>query len=154
MNTKINETSWFWHCRLTHISMHTLSKIIKKNLNFGLPKINFDKDKICDACQLGKQTRVSLKFKNIVSTSKPLKLLHMNLFGPTRITSLEGKRYGFVIINIFLYFTWVLFLASKDEVFSTFSKFCRKVSNEKDLPIISIHSDYSTEFENKEFKKF
>ena len=78
----------------------------------------------------------------------------MNLFGPTRTTSLGGKRYNFVIIDDFLRFTWVLFLASKDEVFSVFFKFCPKVSNEKDLSIISIYSDHGTKFENKNFKKF
>ena len=56
-----------------------------------LPKLNFEKDRICDACQLGKQTKVSFKSKNIVSTSRPLELLHMDLFGPTRTTSLGGK---------------------------------------------------------------
>ena len=81
--------------------MHTLSRITKKNLVFSLPKINFNKDKICDACQLGKQTRVSF----IVSTSKPLKLLYMNLFDPTRTTSLGEKRYDFIIIDDFLCFT-------------------------------------------------
>ena len=91
INAKINETSWLWHRRLVHISMHTFFKIIKKDLVFGLPKISFDKDKVCDACQLGKQIRVSFKSKNIVSTSKSLELLHMDLFDPTRTTSLEVK---------------------------------------------------------------
>ena len=91
LNAKINETSWLWHRRLAHISMHSLSKLIKKELVTGLSKLNFEKDKICDACQLDKQTRVSFKSKNIVSTSRPLKLLHMNLFGPTRTTSLGEK---------------------------------------------------------------
>ena len=50
IKAKINETSWLWHCRLTHISMHTLSKIIKKDLIFDLSKINFEKDKIYVAC--------------------------------------------------------------------------------------------------------
>ena len=153
MNTKINETSWLWHHKFAHISMHTPSKIIKKDQIFGLPKINFEKDKICDARQLGKQTRVSFKPKNIVSTSKPLELLHMDLFDPTRTTSLGGKRYDFIIIDDFLHFTWSLFLASKDEVFSIFSKFCQKVSNKKSLLIISICSNHDTEFENKDFKK-
>ena len=98
--------------------------------------------------------RVFFKFKNIISTFKPLELLHMDLFGPTRTSSLGGKRYDFIIIDDFLYFTWILFLASKKEAFSAFSKFCRKVSNEKDLSIVSIRSDHGTEFENKEFKKF
>ena len=124
INAKINETSWLWHRRLAHISMHILSKIIKKDLVFGLSKISFDKNKICDACQLGKQTRVSFKSKNIVSTSKPLELLHMDLFGLIRTTSLRRKRYDFVIIDDFLHFIWVLFLISKDEAFSAFFKFC------------------------------
>ena len=68
-----------------HILVYTLSKIIKKDLVFYLSKINFDKDKICDACQLDKQTRVFFKSKNIVLTSKPLELLHIDLFDPTRM---------------------------------------------------------------------
>ena len=71
--------------------MHSLSKLIKKELVIGLPKLNFEKDRICDACQLDKQTRVSFKSKNNVSTSRPLELLHMNLFRHTRTTSLGGK---------------------------------------------------------------
>ena len=55
---------------------------------------------------------------------------------------------------ISFYFIWVLFLASKNEAFSAFSKFCRKNSNKKKLPIISIRSDHGTKFENKDFKKF
>ena len=56
LNVKINETSWLWHRRLAHISMHSLSKLIKKELIIGLPKLNFEKDRICDACQMDKQT--------------------------------------------------------------------------------------------------
>ena len=47
----------------------------------------------------------------------------MDLFGPTRTTSLGGKRYDFIIIDDFSCFTWILFLAYKGEVFSVFSKF-------------------------------
>ena len=49
LNAKVNETSWLWHRRLAHISMHSLSKLIKKELVLGLPKLNFEKDRICDA---------------------------------------------------------------------------------------------------------
>ena len=46
--------SWLWHKRLGHASMTTLSKLVKNDLVIGLPKLNFDKDKICDACQFEK----------------------------------------------------------------------------------------------------
>ena len=100
MNAKINKKSWLWHA-----NMNLISKLIKKDLVKGLPKLDFEKDKICDACQFGKQIRNSFESKNIVSTSRPLELLHMNLFGPTRTTSLGGKKYGLVIIDDFSRFT-------------------------------------------------
>ena len=89
--------------------MNTLSKLATKDLVKRLPKLNFKYDHICDACQFGKQIRGSFKSKNMVSTTKLLKLIHMNLFGPTRITSLEGKKYSLVIIDDFSCFTWILF---------------------------------------------
>ena len=82
-----------------------------------------EKGKIYDACQLGKQTIVSFKSKNIVSTSRPLELLHKNLFGPTRTISLGEKCYNFIIIDDYSHVTWIFFLAHKDETFHVFSKF-------------------------------
>jgi len=82
-----------------------LNKVLSKDLVIGLPKIKFEKDKLCDACQKGKQTRVSFKPKNVVSTSKPLELLHLDLFGPSRTRSLSENYYGFVIVDDFFRFT-------------------------------------------------
>ena len=91
------------------------SKLSKKDLVKGLPKANFSKNKICDACQIGKQTKSSFKTKKLISTSKPLELLHMDLFGPTRVASQGGKSYAFVIVDDYTRYTWVLFLAHKNE---------------------------------------
>jgi hypothetical protein len=77
----INENSWLWHRRLGHANMELLSKLSKFDLAKGLPVTKFVKDKICDACQLGKQTKSSFKKKKVISTSRPLELLHMDLFG-------------------------------------------------------------------------
>ena len=74
--------SWLWHKRLGHVSMKTVSKLVKNDLIIGLSNMKFDKDKICDACQFEKQVRNSFKSKNLVSTSRPLELLHVDLFGP------------------------------------------------------------------------
>ena len=92
--------NWLWHRRLGHASMETLSKLVKNNLVIGLPKLNFDKDKICDACKFGKQVRSSFKPKNLISTSRPLELLHIDLFGLMDMISMDGKSYGFVIVEI------------------------------------------------------
>ena len=134
--------------------MYLISKLCKKNLVRDLPEISFEKDRICQACQFGKQVKTSFKPKGFVTTSRPLELLHMDLFGPTRTSSLGGKRYGLVIVDDFSRFTWVFFLAHKDESFSAFLKFYRKVSNEKGVSVVCIRSDHGTEFENQDFKNF
>ena len=64
------DDSWIWHRRIAHIHMDHLNKLVMKELVVGLPKLIFEKDKLCDACQKGKQVRVDKK--NIVSTIRPL----------------------------------------------------------------------------------
>ena len=110
--------------------MHVLSKLFQNDLVVGLPKLSFDLNKVCDACVKGKHKKSSFKSKNCVSTSRPLQLLHIDLFGSTR-TSLGGKSYGFVIVDDFSSFTWVLFLSSKNEALNLFTPFCKIVQNEK-----------------------
>ncbi len=101
-DTKVDDASWLWHRKLGHASMDTISKLVKRDSVIGLPKLKFEKNKICEACQYGKQSRSSFKSINCVSTSRPLELLHMDLFGPTRTTSLGGNKYGLVIVDDFL----------------------------------------------------
>ena len=67
--------------------MYLISKLVRKNLVRGLPQIKFEKDNLCDACQHGKQFRASHPSKTDVTTSKPLELLHLDLFGPTQVAS-------------------------------------------------------------------
>jgi len=97
---------WLWHMRLCHIHMHHLNKLNRKQLVEGLPKLKFEKDRICEAGQRGKQTKVSFKPKNYISTKRPLELLHMDLFGPSRTMSLGGNYYALVIVDDFSRFTW------------------------------------------------
>ena len=112
---KKEDESWLWHKRLGHASMHVISKLCQNDLVVGLPKLSFDLNKVCDACVKGKHKKSFFKLKNCVFTSRPLQLLHIDLFGPTRITSLGGKSYGFVIVDDFSRYTWVLFLSYKNK---------------------------------------
>ncbi|KAG8633954.1 hypothetical protein MANES_18G143201v8 [Manihot esculenta] len=87
---------------LSHASMDLLKNLSKDELVDGLPKIKYEKDKICDACQMGKQVKSSFKAINKVISSRPLQLLHMDLFGPTRVAIDDYSRYtwGFQISSI------------------------------------------------------
>ena len=93
--------------------------------------MKFSKDKICDACQLGKQHKTSFKSINKISTNRALGLLHMDLFGPIDVPSLRGSRYAFVVVDDYTRYTWVMFLIRKNEASNKFGKLCRKMQNEK-----------------------
>ncbi|KAJ6821267.1 uncharacterized protein M6B38_393615 [Iris pallida] len=146
--------SQLWHMRLGHANMDTISRLSTKKLVRGLPDISFKKDTVFSECEKNKATKSAFKSKNAVSTTRPLQLLHMDLFGPSRIASLGGKLYAFVIMDNFSRYTWVYFLARKNDVLSEFVTFYNKVQNEKGFMITRIHSDHGGEFENAEFKQF
>jgi len=113
--------------------MKVLSKLSGHNLVRALPNINYDKDKICEACIKGKQTKSSFHSKNAITSQRVQELLHIDLFGTTKILSLHGKSYGFVVVDDFTKFMWVLMLPYKDKSFEAFKKFCKKVQKEKGL---------------------
>src|ERR1044072_8523730 len=138
----LNDDSWLWHRRLARVNFDLLNKVVSKDLVVGLPKVKFSKDHLCDACQIGKQTRISFKYKNIVSITRPLELLHMDLFGPSRIKRLGGNYYGFVIVDDYSRFCWTLFLANKSDTFLAFEKCSKIFKNKLNTNIITIRSDH------------
>jgi hypothetical protein len=101
---------WLWHRRLAHVGMSTLKKVLKKDMVRGLNDVVFEMDKPCSACQAGKQVANTHPTKAFLSTSRPLELLHMDLFGPTNYVSAGGNHYCLVIVDDFSRYTWVFFL--------------------------------------------
>ena len=114
----------------------------------GLPKLKFEKNRVCEACQKGKETKVSFKPKNVISTERPLEMLHMDLFGPSRNMILGGNLYVLVIVDDFSRYTWTLFLAAKNDTFHAFKRLA------KSSKIMSIWSDHGGEFQNEKFEHF
>nr|GEY21449.1 putative reverse transcriptase domain-containing protein [Tanacetum cinerariifolium] len=94
----IDENSTLWHRRSGHANMRLIQSLASKELVRNLPKIKFDQH-FCDACKIRKQAHASHKAKNIVSMTRCLELLHMDLFGPSSVRSYEGNRYTLVIVD-------------------------------------------------------
>nr|GEU89588.1 copia protein [Tanacetum cinerariifolium] len=93
------DESNLWHRRLGHINFKTMNKLVKGNLVRGLPSKVFENDHTCVACKKGKQHRASCKTKPVSSVNQPLQRLHMDLFGPTFVKSLNKKSYCLVVTN-------------------------------------------------------
>ena len=85
--------------------MSTLKKVLKKDMVRGLKDVVFEKDKPCSACQAGKQVANTHPTKAFMSTSRPLELLPMDLFGPTTYASAGGNLYCLVIVDDFSRYT-------------------------------------------------
>ena len=121
---------WIWNKKIRHVNLKHISKLSKNDLVKRLPEIFWKTHLLYKACQQ-EHIKTSFKSKDVVSTSRSLQLLHMDLFGPTRALSLGGKKYGFVIVDDYSRYTWVYFLAHEHESFKVFDVFCRRVPNEK-----------------------
>ncbi|WVZ97687.1 hypothetical protein U9M48_043201 [Paspalum notatum var. saurae] len=118
---------WLWHQRIAHIGMSQLKKVVKKGMVTGVKDVTFEKDKLCSACKAGKQVASHHPMKTCVSTSKPLELLHMDLFGPTTYESIDGD---------------------KSETPDNFKIFAKQAQREFVLNIVKVRSDNGSEFKN------
>nr|GEW09504.1 integrase, catalytic region, zinc finger, CCHC-type, peptidase aspartic, catalytic [Tanacetum cinerariifolium] len=85
--------SWIWHRRLSHLNFGNINHIARQGIVRGLPKLKFEKDHLCSACAMGKSTKKSHKPKSEDTNQEKLYLLHMDLCGPMRVESVNGKKY-------------------------------------------------------------
>ncbi|GJR42780.1 retrovirus-related pol polyprotein from transposon TNT 1-94 [Tanacetum coccineum] len=87
----------------------------------GLPRLKFEKDHLCSACA-------------------------MDLCGPMGVASVNGKKYILVIVDDYSRFTWVKFLASKDEAPDFIIKFLKMIQIRLNATVRNIRTDNGTEF--------
>nr|GEU39904.1 hypothetical protein [Tanacetum cinerariifolium] len=122
--------SWLWHCRLSHLNFGAINHLARQGLVRGLLKLKFEKDHLCWACAMGKSTKKSHKPKSKDTNQEKLYLLHMDLYVPMRVESVNGKKYILVIVYDYSRFTWVKLLRSKDEVLDFIVKFLKMIQAE------------------------
>nr|GEU72722.1 hypothetical protein [Tanacetum cinerariifolium] len=124
------------------------------NLDRGLPTKVFENDNTCVACKKGKQHRASCKTKPISSVDQTLYRLRMDLFDPTFVKSLNKKSYCLVVNDDYNRFTYVFFLATKDETSLILKTFITGLENQLSLKVKVIRSDNGTKFKNFDLNQF
>nr|GFA80948.1 retrovirus-related Pol polyprotein from transposon TNT 1-94 [Tanacetum cinerariifolium] len=102
--------AWLWHRHLSHLNFDTINLLSKNDIVVGLPRVKFIKDHLCSSSELGKAKRTSFHTKLTPSSKIRLQLLHMDLCGPMRVASINGKRYVLVIVDDYSRYTWTHFL--------------------------------------------
>ncbi|GJS18352.1 putative ribonuclease H-like domain-containing protein [Tanacetum coccineum] len=146
--------SWLWHRRLNHLNFGTINDLARKDLVRGLPRLKFEKDHLCSACQLGKSKKFSHRPKSENTNMEVLHTLHMDLCGPMRVQSIKGKKYILVIVDDYSRFTWVKFLRSKDETPELVINFLKQMQVGLNKTVRFIRTDNGTEFVNQVMSEY
>ncbi|GJS81147.1 retrovirus-related pol polyprotein from transposon TNT 1-94 [Tanacetum coccineum] len=149
--TATSTKSWLWHRRLSHLNFGTINQLTTKDLVDRLPKFKYTKDHLCSACEQGKSKKASLPPKLDPSTESKLELIHMDICGPMRVPSINGKKY---ILDDYSRYTWVYFLRTKDEALDMIINFINQVQQNLKAQILKIRTDNGTEFKNEKLQSF
>src|SRR3954463_5595820 len=148
------DVGWLWHRRLAHVNMRSLQTLLNGEHVVGLTNVSFAKDRACRACIEGKLHEKNHPVKNIISSKRPLELLHMDLFGPPSYDSLGGRKYCLVIVDDYSRYTWVYFFKRKSETQQTVIEFANEAQRQHNSKILAIRSDNGTEFKNYTLDEF
>nr|GEU65857.1 hypothetical protein [Tanacetum cinerariifolium] len=127
---------------------------LEQGLVRGLPKLKFEKDHLCSACEMVKSKKKSHKPKSKDTNQEKLYLLHMDLCGPMRVKSVNGKKYILVIVDDYSRFIWVKCLRSKDEAPDFIIKFLKMIQVRLKVPVRRIRTDNGTEFVNQTLREY
>ncbi|GJW31099.1 retrovirus-related pol polyprotein from transposon TNT 1-94 [Tanacetum coccineum] len=146
--------SWLWHRRLSHPNFGAINHLARHGLVRGLPKLKFEKDHLCSACAMGKSKKKPHKPKSEDTNQEKLYLLHMDLCGPMRVASINGKKYILVIVDDYSRFTWVKCLRSKNEAPDFIIKFLKMIQVRLKTPVQRIRTDNGTEFVNQTLREY
>ncbi|GJS77206.1 retrovirus-related pol polyprotein from transposon TNT 1-94 [Tanacetum coccineum] len=146
--------SWLWHQRLSHLNFDTINDLARNDLVTGLPKFKYHKEHLCPSCEQGKSKRASHPPKPVPNSKQRLHLLHMDLCGPMRIASINGKRYVLVIVDDYSRYTWVVFLRSKDEAPEEIKNLLKRITVLLQAPVIIVRTDNGTKFKNQVLQEY
>nr|GEW14149.1 putative ribonuclease H-like domain-containing protein [Tanacetum cinerariifolium] len=146
--------SWLWHQRLSHLNFDTINDLAKNDLVSGLPKFKYAKEQLFPSCEQGQSKKASHPVKPVSNSKQRLHLLHMDLCGPMRVESINGKWYVLVVVDDYSRYTWVYFLRTKDETPEVIKSFLKKIFVRLQAPVIIVRTDNRTEFKNHVLKEY
>ena len=147
--TAIRTSPHIWHQRLGHPTFKTFRHVISKSF---LPITQTVDQLFCSNCILGKCAK--LPFHNSVThTSRPLELVHADVWGPTPLLSVSGYRFYVLFVDDFTKYTWLYPLKHKSDVFVTFVQFQALVENLSGFKIGTLRTDSGGEFLSSSFQK-
>nr|GEX76231.1 putative LRR receptor-like protein kinase [Tanacetum cinerariifolium] len=135
---------WLWHQRLSHLNFHNINDLSRNDLVACIPKFKYHKEHLCPSCEQGKSKRASHPPKPVSNSRQRLHFLHMDLCGPMRIASINGKQTMLIFSHAPL-FLWAeaiataCFTQNRSIIHHRFNKTPYELINGRKLVISFIH---------------
>ncbi|CAI7890043.1 unnamed protein product, partial [Closterium sp. NIES-54] len=152
-----------WHHRLGHPSLPRLrgmhSRLLVSSLPRSLPPLPPSPAPPCLPCVEGQQ-RAAPHSSSFPLTIAPLQTLHMDVWGPARVSGQGRERYFLLVVDDYMRYTTVFPLRSKVEVSAVLIPWIRTVRLQlrerfgQDLPVLRLHSDRGGEFSSDLLQDF
>jgi transposase InsO family protein len=144
-----------WHKRVGHVNLQRLKLMEKQNLVRGLPKFGREEvmSEVYEACQLGKQARHPFLAQTTHVSSKPLEMIHSDVW-TTKTKSIKGCKYYVNFIDDHTRKVWVYFMKHKGKVFQHFLNFRVMVEKEKGVSIKCLRFDGGGDYFSNEFSEY
>lgn len=149
----LDEAAWLWHARLGYLNFQAMKQMVAKNMVRGVPNITHP-TQLCEACLVGKKSRLSFPVQAQYRANKPLELVHADLCGPITPQTSAGNRYFFLLVDDFSRFMWVYVIKTKDEALVAFKKFKVQVENKTSFKVKTLRTDRGGEFVSQCFSEF
>ena len=134
------------HNRLGHPSLSKFQKMV--------PRFSTLSSLPCESCQLGKHTRVSFPKRLNNRAKSPFELVHTDVWGPCRTTSILGFQYFVTFIDDYSRCTWLFLMKNRAELFSIFQKFYTEIQTQFNISIRVLRSDNAREYFSAQFTSF
>ncbi|CAI7846639.1 unnamed protein product [Closterium sp. NIES-54] len=159
----LSHQTLLWHHRLGHPSLPRLrgmhSRLLVSGLHRSLPPLPPSPAPPCLPCVEGRQRAAPLS-SSFPPTSPPLQTLHMDVWGPARVSGQGRERYFLLVVDDYTQYTTVFPLRSKGEVSAVLIPWIRTVRLQlrerfgQDLPVLRLHSDRGGEFSSDLLQDF
>lgn len=143
-----------WHERLGHVNERDLKSMAKHGLVDGLKISDSDKLSECEVCAREKQACKPFPTGNQERTKDLLEIVHTDVCGPMRHSSVGGKTYFVTFIDDKSRYCQVRFINSKSEVLNVFKSYKAEVETFTGNKIKFLQSDNGLEYVNREFNNF
>lgn len=144
-----------WHCRMGHLNVFDMKKMISNQMIKGLEQVNVDTDSMfCESCVFSKQKRASFPKNKNARSSRILELIHSDVCGPMPTTAYDGSKYFVTFTDDFSRASMVYFIKRKCEVLDKFKEYSAMVEAMHNMKIAKLRVDNGGEYTSNEFKQF